>query len=176
MALIYVTGISGSGKSSICKELQKRGFTAYDGDDLAGFYHHKTGERFTERIGAKDRTPEWRATYIWKTQRREIEKLAEESKGKLVFLCGTTANDADELWDLFDQVFALMLDESTLRHRIATRTTNDYGQNEAEFADLLQWQKTAREDYEKLGAVLVDATRPLPQVVDGIVGKAQRHL
>ncbi len=95
--------------------------------------------------------------------------MAEEAKDKLVFLCGVTNNDADELWDLFDRVFALVLDEKALKYRISNRTSNDFGKNPHEFADLLRWQQTASEDYKKLGATLIDATRPLSEVVDEIV-------
>ncbi len=171
MPLVYITGISGSGKSSVCAELKRRGYVAYDTDkdSIAFFYHNDTNEPVVERVASEDRTPEWRATHTWKAKREDVERLAEEAKGKLIFLCGVTNNDADELWDLFDHVFALTLDEEGLRHRISSRTGNDFGKNPHEFADLLRWQQTASEDYKKLGATLIDATRPLNEVVDGIV-------
>lgn len=173
MPLIYITGISGSGKSSVCKELKQRGYEAYDTDNdgIAFFYHNDTDEPVTEKITPEDRTPEWRSKHTWKAKREDVEQLAAKADGETVFLCGVTSNDADELWDLFDKVFALHIDESSLKHRIMHRTSNDFGKNPHEFADLLRWQQTAEADYKKLGATLVDATRPLDRVVDEIVDR-----
>ncbi len=177
MPLIYITGISGSGKSSVCKELKRRGYRAYDTDHdgIAFFYHNGTDKPLLEKIAPEDRTPEWRAKYTWKAKREDVEKLAAEAKDELVFLCGVTNNDADELWDLFGQVFALTLDEEGLRHRIVNRTGNDFGKNPHEFADLLRWQQTASEDYKKLGAILIDATSPPEEVADEILRQVPRE-
>ena len=35
---IFVTGVAGSGKSSICRELNKLGYTAYDIEELEGMF------------------------------------------------------------------------------------------------------------------------------------------
>lgn len=173
MPLIYITGISGSGKTTVRNELRHRGHIAYgtDEDSLAHFYNNDTGEQIRHHVTAEDRTPEWRSHHTWKVERAAVEKLREEAKGKPIFLCGVVSNDTRELWDLFDAVFALTINEETLRHRITTRTNNDHGKNPHEFEELLKWQKTAREDYEKLEAIIVDATKPVETVVDEILNK-----
>lgn len=174
MPLIYITGISGSGKSTVCEELKRRGYTAYDTDHdgIAFFYHNDTGEPIIEPVAPENRTPEWRLKHTWKAKREDVEKLAEEAKAKLVFLCGVTNNDADELWDLFDHVFALTLDEEALKHRIINRSGGGFGKNPHEFSEVLRWQQTANEDYLKLGANLIDATRPVKEVVDEILSRS----
>lgn len=176
MPLVYITGISASGKSSVCKELKRRGYEAYDADKdgVAFFYNNETGKAITKKIAPKDRTPEWRAKHTWKAKREDVKKLAREAKDKLIFLCGVTSNDADELWDLFDQVFALTIDEATLRHRVTSRTNNDFGKNPNELADLLRWQRTASEGYKKLGAILIDAAKPLDEVADEILKQTKQ--
>lgn len=174
MALIFVTGISGSGKSSVRKELGRRGFTVYgtDEDDIAAFYHNATGTKIGH-AEASLRTEEWRAHHSWKMPRELIEKIASEAVDKLVFLCGVTSND-DEVWDLFDQAIALVVDDETLEDRLANRTNNDYGKSEHERRDVLRWQKSAADDYRKLGATLIDSTRPIETVVDDILAAAKR--
>lgn len=171
MPLIYITGISGSGKSTVRQELLHRGFKAYGGaeDKIAAFYNNETGKKLGGWVEAKNRTPEWRLKYSWKIDRRTIQELKKEAESEPIFLCAITRNDIAELWDLFDHVFALTLDEETLKHRLATRINNDVGKNPHELATLLQWQQTAAEEYQKLGATLIDATRPLQEVVDEIV-------
>jgi thymidylate kinase len=172
--LVYITGVPGSGKSAVCNELKRRGYTAYDtdGDAIAFFYNNATGKAIEEHIPAKDRTPEWRTQHTWMAKRNTIEGLMADTASELIFLCGVTANDADELWDLFSIVFALVVsDEQSLRKRITDRSEDGYGKNPHELTDLLQWQRTAAADYEKLGAVLVDASQPVEKVVDSILAQ-----
>jgi hypothetical protein len=97
-----------------------------------------------------------------------VDDLKERSNKKDIFLCGTAANE-DEVWDLFDKVFALTVDESTLKHRIETRTDNDFGKVPHELEDILAWQKTAESDYERLGAKIISTTQPIETVVDEIL-------
>jgi thymidylate kinase len=97
----------------------------------------------------------------------------ENAEDEPVFLCGAVANDATELWDLFDTVIALTINEETMRHRITTRANDDFGKPSHEFALLLNWQKTAREDYQKLGTIIIDATQPVEAVVDDILAKVK---
>jgi broad-specificity NMP kinase len=171
MPLIYITGTPGAGKTAVRDELQRRGYTAYDTDEdgLAHYYNTETNELVYKHMSAEARTEEWRKTHAWKVPRSAVEKLHAEAANKPVFLSGVVANDFDELWDVFDNVIALTIDETTLCHRITTRTTGDYGKNEHEFAGLLAWQKTAMDKYRKRGAVIIDATQPLSDVVDKIL-------
>jgi dephospho-CoA kinase len=144
-----------------------------DAAQLAFFYHNQTGKPLKHSVPAAIRTPEWRLKHTWKVARAEVEKLQENAKDEPVFLCGVVANDATELWDLFDKVIALTINEETMRHRITTRTNDDFGKPPHEFEILLNWQKTAREDYQKLGAIIIDATQPVEAVVDDILAKVK---
>lgn len=172
--IIYVTGISGSGKTTVCDELKRRSFEAYDTDNdgIAFFYHNETGQAITHPVAPEDRTPEWRAQYTWKALPETVEALRAKAASKAIFLCGATANDADELWGAFARVFALTVDEATLRHRIINRDSNNFGKNAHEFNIVVEWQKTAATDYRKLGARLIDATQSVEQVADDILAQS----
>ena len=166
--LIYITGIGGSGKSTIRSELEKRGYEAHDVDDgFAGFFHVNTGKKSMSSTMA-ERTPEWRKQHRWIFMEKPLEKLQKRAQKKLIFLCGVTWDDMN-YWDMFKKVFALVLDNETLKHRLKTRTTNDWGKLPHEFEETLYWNKTAKEDYKKLGAEIIDATKPVNQVVDEIL-------
>lgn len=85
-----------------------------------------------------------------------------------MFLCGSVSNEV-QVRDMFIQLVLLSVDEQTMRHRLATRTTNDFGKNPHELAGIVGWQKTIDEDYRRLGATIIDATRPVSVVVDDIL-------
>ena len=174
-SLIYITGTPGSGKTAVCDELKRRGFNAYDTDNdgIAFFYDNVTGEAIRHHVPASDRSAEWRARHAWKASRETVERLMSRAGGEITFLCGVTANDVDELWDLFSTVFALVVsDERVLRERIANRAEDGYGKNPHELKSLLEWQRTAAAEYRELDAILVDAAQPLEQVVDAILARA----
>lgn len=170
MSLIYITGISGSGKSTVCKELKRRGYEAHDADSegFNGWCNKETGkaaERYDkDKVDAK----EWYKKNSWNTSRAKVERLTKSAGNKLVFLCGVSANE-ETVWDLFTKVICLSVDKATLRNRITTRTTNEFGKEPYEFEIVLEWYKTYSGDYLKKGALLVDANRPLNQVVDEIL-------
>jgi thymidylate kinase len=175
MALIYITGISGSGKSEILKELKARGYKAYgtDEDGVSAFYDNETNELLENPpTKANDRTPEWRARYTWKMSRQRVEELAREAQNKNVFLCGVAANE-NEVWDLFSKTLALVIDEETLRHRIATRTSNNFGQVPHELESILEWQESANDNYRKFGVTMIDATQSVDKVVDNVLAEAK---
>lgn len=175
MALIYITGIPGAGKSTIRQELLCRGYEAYGGaeDGIAAFYNNKTGAKISGWVEATDRTPEWSAQHAWKINRLAVKELKDRAKNKAVFLCAVRRNDVDELWDLFDKVIALVIDKETLQQRLATRTNNDVGKTPTELTNILERQRTSQEKYEKLGAIIIDATQPVEQVVDKVINLSQ---
>ena len=82
--------------------------------------------------------------------------------------CGGVANDI-EVWDLFSRVIYLAIDEQTLRDRLGSRTSNDFGKAPEELAAVLEWHKVGEADHRSFGAVVIDATIPLPEVVDKVV-------
>jgi hypothetical protein len=86
--------------------------------------------------------------------------------GEPVFLCGT-ADDAN-VWYLFSKVLALVADVPTIRRRIDARP-NQFGKAPEELAAVLGWQASYEADYRRYGAIIIDATRPLGEVVDEIL-------
>ncbi len=174
MSLIFITGISGSGKSAVWQELKSRGYEAYDVDEdgLAKWHNNDTGYVHPKSsVKAHQRTPEFLASHSWKVPRNEVEELAKHAVDKNVYLCGVVANE-NELWDLFGKVIALTVDEDTLRHRIKSRTNNDFGKSEHEFEQIIGRQEDAKDSYKKFGHITIDATRPLDEVVDDVVAIA----
>ncbi len=169
MSLFYVTGIAGAGKSEVCKELLRLGYEAHEGDDnLSRFYNNVTGLPVIRPTKASERSPDWRDQHTWKMSKAKLLQLKEKATDKPVFVCGVASNE-DEYIDVFDGVFALMVDKDTMVHRVMTRTVGDFGKNPHEMESLLEWQETTEGYYRKIGAHIIDATRPVNEVVQEIV-------
>lgn len=173
MPIYFITGVSASGKSSITHELRNRGLTAYDTDDdaLARWQNNKTGFIHSKSsVKAAARTEEFLQTHSWNVPRESIEKIAKEHGNETIFICGV-ANNIDQIKDLFAGVFALTIDEKTLRERLANRTNNDWGKQPHELRQTLALQEKGLANYEKQGYETIDARQPLQEVIENILRK-----
>jgi dephospho-CoA kinase len=170
MPLIYINGISATGKSTILGVLSRKGYETHDTDEdgITAFYDNETGERVSAPNKISDRTEEWYDHHTLKISRKRIETFADNAKKRTVFLCGSTFSDT-EVWDLFTKVVCLTIDEETLKHRLLTRTTNDWGKAPAEFEHVLLWREKWENINRERGAIMVDSTKPLEKVVDEII-------
>ena len=178
MALFFVTGISGSGKSTVTNELKSRGYEAYDTDDdgLARWHNNNTGYIHPKSsVKKEDRTDEFLKIHSWIVPRSLVEDLAHRAGNKTIFLCGVAHNE-DGIRGLFKAVFELTIDDKTLIRRLTTRTNNDWGKQPHELDQTLANQHNLEELYRKHNPILVDATQPIRIVVDNILEKVKTSL
>lgn len=172
MALIYVTGISGAGKSAVCDALKARGYRAYDADrdGFKSWYEKSTDRLATDQKRWADATLDWRRRFWLKIDPEKVESLAASSRTAQapIFLCGTSAGE-DAVWHLFDRVIQLSIGEETLRRRIANRADNAFGKDPADLEDILGWHESSDARMASFGAVLVDAEQPLEAVVEQVL-------
>jgi hypothetical protein len=172
VTVVWVTGNSGTGKSTVCGVLRARGYVAVDADE-DGFCRWIDRAKGAIVTDPPYPVPEgWLDRYGWVIVRERVEALVEESRSRIAFLCGSAENEAD-VRDLFDVTVCLVIDEDTLRHRLATRTTNPFGQHPEELAAALKWNPRMRAMYEGLGAAIIDASKPVTEVVDSVIDAAQ---
>jgi len=169
MPLIYITGPSGAGKSTIRNELQKRGYEAHDTDEdgMSAWYNIETGEK-VKRPDPPERPTDWYKHHAYRMSPERVRALAEQAKDKLIFLCGIPANDL-ELAEYYDKVICLVIDEETMKHRIAHRETNTFGKSPDELKLMLYWHGKMLERYKNFGATMIDAMRPLDEVVNDVL-------
>jgi hypothetical protein len=172
MALVWVTGNSGTGKSAVCGVLRARGHVALDADDdgFCRWFDRATGEVVMDPPYPVPRG--WLDRYGWAIVRERVETLVEESRFRIAFLCGSAENEAD-VYHLFDHVVCLVIDEDTLRHRLATRTTNPFGQHPEELAAALMWNPRLRAIHESRGATIIDGSKPVTEVADSVIDAAR---
>ena len=172
--LVYVTGVSGSGKSAVCAELLARGYAAKDSDlGVSGWFRRADREEVAAPPGDDVRTPEWYRVHEWRFSVERATQLAKHLEGRLGFLCGHAAGDA-EIWHLFERVFLLQVDETTLRERLRSRTSNSYGKAPHELAQILSGHAKFEDAYRRFGAQPLDGARPVGEVVDELLANLER--
>ena len=151
-----VEGVSGSGKTSVWRELNRRGYHAINGDrDLAYQGDPETGE-------ATDTAEH--EHHIWDVGR--VQALVTEEHEPITFFCGGSRNFSKFI-DLFDEVFVLDVDLGTLHRRLDQRPSDEWGSKPSE-RDLIVRLHRTRQDIPRTG-VVIDATPPLADVVDKIL-------
>lgn len=154
-----IEGVSGTGKTSVCEELCRRGYVAIHGD---------------RELRAQGRpttfaSPELRHAHnLWDVEK--VRRLAANQDDDVTFFCGGSRNFTQFL-DLFDEVFILEVDAVTLNERL-DRRPDDWGKNTSERELILRLHAT-KADIPGRGIVL-DATQPLVSVVDDILSHVQR--
>jgi thymidylate kinase len=168
MSLIYITGVPGTGKSTVQKELVRQGFEAYDIDQarFGGPTNLVTGEP-VPMPSIESRSAEWFKRHEWRVSRYAVEELKQDAAGRVVYLCGTATTD-HLIWDLFDRVLFLEVDEETLRERLAGREDNDFGKTDDELRMILERYRDTQERVKKLGVITIDATGDLTATTDQI--------
>jgi uridine kinase len=173
MPLIYITGPSGAGKSTVRNELVKRGYEAHDTDEdgMSAWYDNQTRES-VEFLKAKDRPADWFEKHDFRLSVERVKELADRAKTKLIFLCGIPAND-NEFREYYDKIICLVIDTDTMRHRVATRTTNDFGKSPDELALMLYWHGKMLERYKEWGATMLDASQPLDEVISNVITESK---
>lgn len=168
-----ITGVSGSGKTSVCTELQRRGYHVIHGDrELAYQGDPETG---TPTAGlAHERSATFTSEHhIWHVGK--VRALVVNRDAAVTFFCGGSRNFSKFI-DLFDGVFILEVDFDTMNRRIDERVAvdpSDWGGTQAER------EVTARLYRTKVGipqnGMMVDATAPLARVVEEIIRLSGTH-
>ncbi|HEY0010315.1 MAG TPA: AAA family ATPase [Candidatus Paceibacterota bacterium] len=151
---IFITGVSGTGKTSIVRELKRQGENALDIDDYCHWETKDTHIVVDWEAAASD---EWYKNHEWIC---DIETLrAQLSTSKNIIVAGHSHN-LKEYLDSFDKVFVLTCSDKTITQRIAARTDKDFGQHPADGARILEWNKSLPAYMQKLGAEALDAECP----------------
>ena len=167
---IFVTGVAGSGKSTLTARLRETGFEAHDADDgISAHFRLRDGARVTAPRSAQDAA--WVAAHEYRFDMAQVRELASAAGGEHLFLLGSAYGD-DEVIALADRSFYLHVEEAELRSRLARRAPGGYGQAPHELESILAWHAGAAGRYEALGLQRLDAERPVDAVADELLARA----
>ena len=142
---ILVTGMSGTGKSTVLAELARRGFETVETD-----------------VGPWSRWSDEADGYVWDEE--QVEELLQRERRTTLFVSGTVSNQG-RFYDRFDEVVLLSAPAEVLLERIDSRTNNPFGKSAEEreriLADLADVEPLLRATC----TVELDATVPVEVMV-----------
>jgi shikimate kinase len=163
MKRVLLTGMSGTGKSTVISELRARGFKAVDTDDnglsewVAVPLDEPTG------LGpGKD--------WVWREDR--IQDLLSTDDAEVLFVSGCSPNQG-RFYPQFDHIVLLTAPAAVIVERLATRTTNPYGKHPDEVARVLYLQQTVEPLLRRGAGLEVVTSAPLDQVVGTVIRLVQ---
>jgi dephospho-CoA kinase len=158
---VLLTGISGTGKSTLTGALAVRGYKAVDAD--TGEWSHWVAVSGPDSAGTPVHPDE---DWVWREDR--IQTLLATEDADVLFVSGCAANMGPFL-PQFDHIVLLSAPAAVIAERLATRTTNDYGKQPDEVARVLDQQHTVEPLLRKAAGLEIDTSAPLDQVVTAVL-------
>lgn len=152
-----MTGMSGTGKSTVLAELARRGHRVVDTDY----------DDWSEEVPLPDGSG---YEQLWHEDRMNA-LLAQDGEGPL-FVSGCTSNQST-FYDRFDAVVLLTATTDVLLERLATRTTNPFGKDPAERDRILKDIATVEPWLRRTATLEISTDAPLGDVVDVIEALAR---
>lgn len=168
---ILITGVAGTGKSTVSAALTALGYKAFnieEIDELFEMFDKRTGKPF-EDFDFNDL--ESVKQHDWLCDKSKLQQLIRKNSNGVNYYCGTASN-LDDLLPLFDKVFLLTVNDAILHERLSTRTSNDFGRTPEIQQWVSSWKKASEDHLVEEGAILIDASRPLSEVVNDIVERS----
>lgn len=147
MAAVLLTGMSGTGKSSVVDALVDRGIAAVDLDRGYVIVH-------------QDGTQEWDEV--------AVAALLEACPGELLVLAGCEDNMVRFL-DRFDAIVLLSAPLTVMRERILSRSSHDFGKSPGEWERVVADTRAVEPRLRAVATHEVPTDRPLPEVVADVV-------
>lgn len=151
-----IEGVSASGKTTICNELNQLGYLAIHGDrELAYQGDPLTGQPLSG---------EGHIHHIWNVE--QVKSIIADDSNELTFFCGGSRN-YNHFLHLFDEVFVLDIDLETLLFRLDKRPSTEWGGLQ-EHKDLIIELFHSKKDIPK-NAIVINSTQFVSIVVQDIL-------
>ena len=165
MKRILITGMSGTGKSTLVVNLVANGYTAVD-LDTPGWSEYAQGGDGGNRLH-DGQSPEW----VWREQR--VSDLLTSERAETLFVSGCASNQG-KFYRYFDDVVLLTAPVQLIVERLASRTNNAYGKEPAELLKVLSDIEEFEPVLRRSASLEIDTAVGPDQVLAQVVELAQR--
>ncbi|MGH3145832.1 MAG: AAA family ATPase [Rubrobacter sp.] len=155
MKRVLLTGMSGTGKSTVIEELAARGYKAVDAD-YSGL--SELVDVPEDQPTGLDPGQDW----VWREDL--IQNLLFTDDADVLFLGGCSPNQG-KFYPQLDHIVLLTAPAHVIVERLATRTNNQYGKRPEEVARVLGLRQTIEPMLRRGAGHVVDTSAPLAQVV-----------
>ncbi len=158
MKRILLTGMSGTGKSTVIAELAARGYKAVDVDcDEYSEWVAVSGD--SDDIG-----PPVAANRDWVWREDRIQQLLSTEDADVLFL-GGCAENMGRFLPQFDDVVLLSAPADVIAERLRARTTNPYGKHPDELARVLGLVETVEPLLRRVASHEIDTRASIEDVL-----------
>lgn len=161
MKKVLITGMSGTGKSTLVAALVARGYRGVDMDE-PGWSEYRT---FAAAPGASAAETEW----VWREDR--VRDLLATDDGEVLFVSGCASNQW-QFYDQFDHIILLSAPMPLMVERLATRTTNSFGKDPGELARILEDQRTIEPLLRRVATAELVTTATVDDLVAAVLAIA----
>lgn len=161
---VYITGLSGVGKTTVTQELTRRGFTAYDTDEVPGLARlelRETGQPVDWPTGHID----W-GKYAWNITPEILEETL--SQDETMFLSGVCGNQ-DEFYNMFGKLIVVTVDSETHLHRMRSRPYRGSNDDEINIQQRVAKYDVMLQKFLDSGFIPVDNSDTAAKTVDNIL-------
>ncbi|MDO8492863.1 MAG: hypothetical protein Q7S34_04445 [bacterium] len=169
---ILITGVAGTGKSTIISEIAKTGRKTIDLDHggICQWVNKKTGKITSYAAGAEER---WIAEHRWECViPKLVVVLNKIGKDDDVFVGGKiTSRQIPEMAKIFDTIYLLKPSNSTVDSRLKNRISNkdNFAKSQKERGHIVANRKSFEDVCIKAGAIVLDNNSSPQEVVDQIL-------
>ena len=148
MKRILLTGMSGTGKSTVIGELRARGYQAVDMDEPGWSEYAPDGD------------------WVWCEKR--VQAFLSREDEEVMFVSGCATNQV-KFYPQFDEIILFSAPAAVLVERLRTRTNNPYGKHPDELDEVLGYLETVEPLLRRGATHEIDTSAPLEEVVATIL-------
>ena len=159
MKRVLLTGMSGTGKSTVIEELAERGYKAVD-TDYDGYSELVTASE--DELTGLGSGQDW----VWREER--IQGLLDTEDAEVLFVSGTSPNQG-AFYPQFDDIILLTAPPDVMIERLTRRTNNPYGKGPGEIERALLLKDEIEPLLRRGATHEIDTSRPLDQVVSDVL-------
>jgi dephospho-CoA kinase len=152
---VLITGMSGTGKSTVIEQLSARGYKAIDLDN------DEYSEWITVDI-SDTLTPEPGRDWVWRVDR--VHELLSKEDADILFVSGCAEN-MGQFIPRFSHIILLTASADVLIKRLTARTNNSFGKESYQVEQVLALQKTVEPLLRKVATRVIDTCAGINEVV-----------